>query len=159
MIEAGGSWGVRYADGSEYLRYAEDGTENAWAAIRWPDVVSVVFASAQAEGEFAFQHPGDGWDVRLGSRLATTPVLHPDGPAPQGVRAFMIVTHAAGRPIRPETVARVFFWFPDGVFHDCDDYNCPQVQDRLHALVHGLEPAALAQAHSRLSAGASAVLA
>lgn len=159
MTEAGGSWGVEYADGSQYFRFADDGTENAWNAIHWPDVVSVAFASPDAEATFPFEHPGPPWAVRMGSRVSTA---YQDGSsvevAPGAVRCFMIVTHVAGEAIRPDTVARVFFWMPDGSIHDCDDLNCPQVAAYMHSLVHGHARPAMAQAHSRLNAAASAVL-
>lgn len=155
-MEAGCSWAVQYTDGSVYSRFAADGSENPWAAIDWCLVTRLAVASGDAEAEFDFQHPGEGYEVRLGSRKGMNAL---GGDGLEGVRMLILVTYVAGEPISDESVRGMFFWFPDGSYHSCDQYNCPDAQEYLHALVHGTPAPPLPLDHAQLPLGASAALA
>lgn len=144
MRENGGTWTVRYSDGSELGQYDRDhpacgeSGEVPYRAIEWARVNSVYFESQHARTKLTFNPPPDDFAVALRSR-------HFASLKDTSTMAFMVLTYPKDKT--PQDAVDVLYWLADGTTHACHLFDCPAVRQYAIGVLHG-NPVPLALEHN-----------
>jgi hypothetical protein len=152
-----GSWMVFFRDGGSLSQYEETsplfigdpGTgEVPYRAIDWTRVERLRFESQWARSDFAITPPPAGWQHSLRRRAFRNQ-------RGDEVMCFMLVVSLAGQEVLDATVGHVMYWFPNGVIHDCPQFNCGDAARYGTSILHGVPGSLMPQTHQTdIQAGA-----
>jgi len=144
------SWAVEYTDGSYLSQYDTDGTERPYRSIEWDRVQFLVLESQLLRQTFDI-HPDP--TVRLSLRSRHFMTVEGDG-----TLCFMLVgSDPAASEVNVESTRWALYWFPDGVYHVCDQFDCRDVRAYGSGLLHGI-PRGLMPEHHHLRTAADGAL-
>jgi len=134
------SWAVEYTDGTTLSQY-ENGKEVPYRSIDWSKAQRLVFESQLLRETFGID-PQPEIQLSLRSRHFMTP----EGAS---TMCFLLVGSRPGLPVDADSTQWVLYWFPDGVSHVCDQFDCRDVRAYGSGLVHGI-PRGLMPEHHQL---------
>lgn len=127
MAAATSTWSVLYKDGTSLSQTdkIEGHAEIPFKAINWSKVEKIRFESQWAKTTITLPEldPSLQWSLRSRSVLAAN--VNKKGCSK--VYIMMLVCHQANTEADKNSTVSVFYWFPNGVYHSCDFFECGEV--------------------------------
>lgn len=157
----GASWSVDYEGGEGLSQYDKDGNEVPYRAIDWSRVRALRFENQDLVATFDITPPPPGTQLSLRSRHFMGTSAGADG-GTDVVTCFMLVESDAGYPVdaeHEEHIHTVIYWFPNGVYHVCYQFECPEMRQYGSCMVHGTPHDGVMPIHDRTLVAASGLLA